>query len=126
MRSMERPARHTLSQEERLRARADFRRCIQGGARSAGRSVVVCVSPNGLGRTRLGAASTRRLGNAVQRNRQKRLVREAFRLTKHELPQGLDIVVLPKVPWRDPTLDELKTELLENAQRAASKLPEEA
>ena len=126
MRAMESSARHTLSQEERLRARADFRRCIRGGARSAGRFIVVCASPNGLGQTRLGAASTRRLGGAVRRNRQKRLVREAFRLTKHELPQGLDIVVLPKVPWRDPTLDELKIELLENVRRAAAKLPEEA
>jgi ribonuclease P protein component len=84
---------------------------------------LVCVIPNSLGVNRLGASSTRRLGNAVARNAQKRLVREAFRLVKHSLPPGLDMVVLPKVPWREPTLDELKADLVDTTLRAAAKLP---
>lgn len=121
---MDAPARHTFSRDERLKSRDDFRRCIKRGARAAGKAVVACVARNELAVTRLGAGSTRRLGNAVERNRQKRLVREAFRLTKHQLPASLDIVVLPKVPWPGPTLEELKVDLVDTVQRAADKLAE--
>ena len=121
---MEPETRHTFSRDERLKRRDDFRRCITQGGRAAGKYVVVHVAGNELGRTRLGAGSTRRLGNAVHRNRQKRLVREAFRLTRHELPDGVDLVVLPKLPWQAPSLDELKVDLVRTAQRAAAKLGE--
>ncbi|MFW6157977.1 MAG: ribonuclease P protein component [Planctomycetota bacterium] len=111
--------RQTFSRGERLKRRQDFRRCITRGRRSIGRYVVVYLAPNELGRTRLGAGSTARLGNAVQRNRQKRLVREAFRLVKHQLPHGVDLVVLPKVPWTEPTLDELEADVVDAARHAA-------
>ena len=89
---MEGPERHTFSRGERLKLRHAFRRCIKEGRRAAGKHLVVYLVPNELGLTRLGAGTTRRLGNAVERNRAKRLVREAFRLTKPELPKGVDLV----------------------------------
>ena len=118
--------RQTFSREERLKRRGDFRRCIKHGGRAAGGYVVVYVAANELGITRLGAGSTRRLGNAVARNRAKRLVREAFRLAKADLPAGVDMVVLPRIPWRRPTLEELKTDLIEAARRATASLGERA
>ncbi len=117
---------HKFSRDERLKLRLDFRDCIREGGRAAGKYVMVYVEGNGLAVTRIGAGSTKRLGNAVERNRQKRLVREAFRLTKHELPAGVDMVVLPRIPWCSPTLDELKADLLDAAHRAAAKLKTEA
>ena len=56
--------------------------------------MTVFVQANQLGRARLGIAATRKLGNAVVRNRAKRLVREVFRRNKP--PGGLDIVVIPR------------------------------
>lgn len=50
--------------------------------------------PNALGHHRLGLTVPRRVGNAVRRNRIKRLLREAFRLSQHELPGALDVVVV--------------------------------
>ena len=114
--------RHTFSRDERLNVRTDFRRCIRQGGRAAAGHIIVYVAKNGLGLTRLGAGSTRRLGGAPLRNRGKRLVREAFRLAKHELPEGLDLVVLPVVPWNEPTLDDLKTELVDAVRRAEADL----
>jgi ribonuclease P protein component len=46
--------------------------------------------------TRLGITVTRKIGNAVARNRIKRLVREVFRLHRARLPEGLDLVWVAK------------------------------
>lgn len=113
-------SRYTFSREERLKLRRDFRRCIRSGGRAAGRYIIVYAAANDLGFTRLGAGSTRRIGKAAVRNRQKRLVREAFRLTKHELPAGVDLVVLPLAPWSNPALEDLKTDLVDAAGRAVA------
>jgi len=56
--------------------------------------MTVFVRANQLGRARLGIAATRKLGDAVVRNRAKRLVRVVFRRNKPT--GGLDIVVIPR------------------------------
>lgn len=114
--------RHTFSRDERLKLSRDFRRCMRSGGRATGRYIIVYAVSNNHGLTRLGAGSTRRIGKAAVRNRQKRLVREAFRLTKHELTTGVDLVVLPLAPWRDPTLAELEADLVDTAKRAVTAL----
>lgn len=50
--------------------------------------LILWARPNGLGHWRLGLSVGTRFGGAVQRNRMKRLLREAFRLSQHELPVG--------------------------------------
>lgn len=65
--------------------------------RSAGdRLLVVHVCENQLGHCRLGLSVSRRVGPAVVRNRWKRVIRAAFRLSHEELPPGLDLVVSPR------------------------------
>ncbi len=51
---------------------------------------------------RLGITASRRVGNAVARNRIKRVVREAFRATRDLWPRGCDVVVI--VRWAEPGL----------------------
>jgi len=73
-------------------------------ARHAG-PLRVAGRPNGLPHARLGLAVSRRAGNAVRRNRIKRMLREAFRLHRHEWPGGLDLVVMTK-PHDPATLEQ--------------------
>lgn len=69
-----------------LRGSNDFQRVYRAGRRFEGHLLTVFVLPNSLTQHRLGITASRKaLGRAVDRNRAKRLLREAFRLTKPRL-----------------------------------------
>ena len=80
----------------RVRREADFERVYQGNVHAADGTLVVLGCDNGMCTTRLGLSISRRVGNAVTRNRWKRLIREAFRRQRASLPRGLDLVVRPR------------------------------
>jgi len=76
--------------------RAGFVNLNRSGKRVHAEHFSVTVGQNGLGITRLGITASKRTGNAVERNRIKRLVREFFRLNKDRLPRGVDILIAAK------------------------------
>jgi len=82
--------------EERLHRKSDFTRVFKEGLRWSASGVTVWVLKRGKGEgpenARLGLAIPKAYGNAVARNRLKRLIREAFRLNKIKLPSGVDMV----------------------------------
>lgn len=101
-----------FSREERLRRASDFDRVFAKGRRRRGRLMSVRWVPNELGHARLGVALSRRWKGAVRRNRAKRVIREAFRTHKDDLPKGTDLVVLPHLDWGDPKPDAVAGELV--------------
>ena len=75
-----------LPKRERLRKPAEFRRVYAEGKRFEGRFMTVFITPSQTEFQRFGVtASKKAIGNAVERNRAKRLLRETFRLNKGEL-----------------------------------------
>ena len=84
--------------ELRLRSKPQFDAIYASGRRVDDRFFGLRVKPNGLTHPRIGlAVAVKTAGNAVVRNRLRRLVRESFRLAQFELP-AVDVVVAAKFP----------------------------
>ena len=79
----------------RLRGRSAFDRVHRRGARAPTRDLTVLVHPSPSPHVRLGMAVSRKVGNAVVRNRLRRRIREIVRLHQAELP-GWDLVVVAR------------------------------
>ncbi len=86
----------TLSKAERISSSRDFGRIFKRGKRIRFPEFILVVAQNHLPFSRMGIGVGRRFGNAVKRNRAKRLCRELFRLNKYRIPKGIDIVFLPR------------------------------
>ena len=81
----------------RLSRSADFDRVFRSGRSHAGREFVLYVFPRSEDAgQRLGLSVSRKVGGAVERNRVKRLLREAFALEGERLPAGTDAVVVAR------------------------------
>lgn len=91
----------------RLRSRDEFRRIKKYGKRITGRTVIFDVLTEKFPYRLLGVTASKRFGNAVARNRFKRLIREAFRLQQYLLPPGLIINVSPRTNESMPTFQEI-------------------
>jgi ribonuclease P protein component len=87
---------HRFRPYEHLRRPADFRRVYNARRSVSNDWLIVYACLNERGYSRLGLSVSRKYGGAVQRNRLRRLYREAYRLTKLILPTGLDVVLIPR------------------------------
>ena len=84
----------SFPKNEKILNRADFVKLNRLGKRLYTQHFTLITKENGQGVTRLGVTVSKKTGNAVKRNRVKRLIKEFFRLNKKHFPQGYDIVIL--------------------------------
>ena len=94
-----------FAKSRRMRRRGEFQRVFDLSHRTKARYFTLLMAPNTAGTARLGIVASRKLGDAVRRNRAKRLIREIFRLTS-TLPAGpgFDVVVIPRRELFDAAL----------------------
>lgn len=101
-----------FQRQARLRKRAQFLDIQARGRRvSSFRFIMLSCRRQDDGDARLGITVSRRVGNAVQRNRVRRLVREAFRRDRAAWPRGFDVVVIAREAARGATFVEVVADL---------------
>jgi ribonuclease P protein component len=83
-----------FKREERLKGRNEIREVFSRGKQFSGRGAKLFVLKNSLPRNRICFTFSRRFGNAVKRNRARRLGREAYRYLRSRLVNGCDLILL--------------------------------
>jgi ribonuclease P protein component len=107
-----------MQQYLRLRASHDFERLRREGRAYHHRAVTLSLAPNGQAHNRYGFITGKSLGKAVQRNRVRRLLREAVRQLHPQLRSGVDMVLIARRPLVGQPFPEVKrivSELLHQA-----------
>ena len=100
-----------MKRRSRLLRSADFDRTLRSGRRAASEYLALFVSDNEVGRPRVGLAVSRKLGNAVVRNRIKRRLRELIRPLLTRAEGGCDVVIVARARAVDAEFGRLRQEI---------------
>jgi len=85
-----------IARNRRIKNSRDFASIYEKRIRAADGNLLIFAAPNAHHHVRFGVSVSRKLGPAVRRAALKRLLREAFRLSQHELPGDLDLILIPQ------------------------------
>ena len=85
-----------FSQQERMLKRPDFLECFARGRKKNSANFIIFYQDRRIDHPRIGITVSKKVGNAVRRNRIKRLLREFFRLHKALFLPGLDYSIVVK------------------------------
>ncbi|HEG44423.1 MAG TPA: ribonuclease P protein component [Phycisphaerales bacterium] len=136
--------RYLFRKDQRLRSNNQFRAVLARKCIASDRLTTLAIVENSESGPRLGVSVGKSYGNAVRRNRIKRLSREIFRLNQHNIPPEYDYLLIfsPKmskksktkgpIESRKPNFDELQTSFLDlvelaiNRARLKPKMPSTA
>lgn len=113
------PERLGYGRKQRIKTGRDFSRVKQGGERLATGCLIAnwFRLPQGS-KSRCGVITSSRLGNAVFRNRARRLLREAFRLHQHELSGPIDLVLVARNSIAGKSYAEVEKDFLTSLRKA--------
>jgi ribonuclease P protein component len=88
--------RFSFTKADRILKRGEFIALSKSGKRVQNSEFIAYFGPNRHNQSRLGVTVTKKVGQAVERNRLKRMVREFFRLNRHRLAGKWDINIIAK------------------------------
>ena len=112
---------YSFPRSRRLLKKAEFDRVFARRRSQGDGMLVLYAAINDLEYSRIGLVVSRKVGNSVVRSRWKRCIREAFRHAQHELPAGLDFVIVPRA-GATPTMPRIQSSLLTLAHRLERQL----
>lgn len=105
-----------MQREHRLTRREDFQYVYRHGQSAANRQFAVYYlkrPESEQGKPfRVGVSASKKIGNAVVRNRTRRLVKEIIRKHAELLPNGIDLVLIARKPAADMTFQEMEKSIL--------------
>ncbi|MBN2181888.1 MAG: ribonuclease P protein component [Sedimentisphaerales bacterium] len=105
----------TLPKKKRLFSNDQFRTIMDNGRNACNGFLILYMAENNCGFVRLGVSVGKIQGNAVTRNRLKRLLREVFRQNQEKIPGGFDYLLMPsrrKRAENSPTFAEVEKSFL--------------
>ena len=117
------PPSERFSKARRVRRRGEFQRVFDLSLRTKSRFFTLLVGPNDAGTPRLGIVASRKLGDAVRRNRAKRLIREVFRRSFALDGRSMDVVVIPRRELFEAAYAEVEADFRGALKRCAARLP---
>ena len=106
---------------QRVRGSRDFQRVYASRQKVHAAGIIVCYMANGLAFSRLGLSVGSKHGNAVVRNRIKRVFRAAFRAGAGKLPAGMDYVLIPRDGTREYSTASVLAALLDAGKKIGAK-----
>jgi ribonuclease P protein component len=117
-------SRRRFPKRVRLLRSSEFERVFDARNSASDALIVLYGAANEAGHPRIGLTVSRRVGGAVERNRWKRLLREAFRLSHAELPP-LDFVCVVRAE-SVPALEQVRESLIALSARLRNRIEERA
>ena len=103
---------HSFSKEQRLISNRQFKDVLASGRCLHDDLLMVYMIENRCGYPRLGVSIGKSQGNAVTRNRLKRLIREVFRQNQEQIPGDYDYLILIRQKTKQPTFEQIKNSFL--------------
>jgi ribonuclease P protein component len=113
----------SYSPRERIRKKKDFSNLYKKGNSARGTYLNLIYLPNSLTYSRMAVVASKKIGNAVQRNRVRRRVKELFRRNKDLLMTPVDMIVVTKKGIQDATLDDIRPQFLSMIRAIGSNKP---
>ena len=108
--------RYTFPKSERLLKTWEFKRVYIEGKKQTGKYLTIYVLNNQSSR-KVGISVSKKIGNAVKRNRTKRLIREAYRLNKYLLGKDMHLAIIAKPEIKGLGYKEVEKNFLDLVQK---------
>ncbi|WAA09534.1 ribonuclease P protein component [Fervidibacillus albus] len=101
-----------MKKKYRIKKNEDFQKIFQKGKSTANRQFIIYRLENGRDHFRIGLSVSKKIGNAVVRNRIKRYVRQAFHELEQEIRPSYDLIIIARKSAKDMSYQEVKKSLI--------------